>query len=247
MRGLGVSLSLLLALLFSSEASTAGVMPTPIHPERNNVPSSIRRDLVLADLEAVLDGPVSPTSITTGPYASSRDGLCQRDVIHLDYERVRPDGKAFRPVGIHRVDTEYHLLAERMKGDEEGLRKACRKLAREKNIYWATSDDDHRADSALSDLERAVAAMRAGTHVTVNCSELLDVRSQDQCESEFLRASPMVSNIYRCFERSETILTRCSRFHMDKYEVTIVLTYGKVANGGHSTAIEMKPRPIIVF
>lgn len=220
---------------------------TPIHPERNKVPLSIRRDLVLADLEAVLDGPVSPTSITTGPYASSRAGLCQRDVIHLRYERVRPDGRAFRPVGIHRVDTEYHLLAVRMKDDEEDLRKACKKLAREKNIYWATSDDDARADFALNDLERAVAAMRAGTPVTVNCSELLDVRSQDQCAAEFLRASAMVSNIYRCFERPETTGTRCSMFYMDKYEVTIVLTYGKLANGGHSTAIEMKPHPINLF
>lgn len=91
-----------LGLLATAVIAMPGILQaatrvSPVHPERAEMSETRRRDLVLDDLISVLKGPTSPTTISTKPYASSEEGLCQRDVIQLKYASNRDD-KAYAPV-----------------------------------------------------------------------------------------------------------------------------------------------------
>jgi hypothetical protein len=83
MRTFGLILACSCMIALAPGASAAVTAIEPVHPERERLPPSIQRELVLADLEHVLSGPASPTSIATTPYLSVREGLCRRDVIYL--------------------------------------------------------------------------------------------------------------------------------------------------------------------
>lgn len=201
-----------------------------------------RRDLVLADLNAVLTGPASPSSIATAPYVSSRNGLCRRDVVALDYAREK-DAKvdsSLKPVGVHILPPEYHFLGYENTGSGDVWQKACERLSG-KEVYWARSDSDTNADFALAMLEETVADVRKKMSFTIDCKELGNTQIETRCASEFLATAPRVSAAYRCRDGVD----QCYRFSFDQYEVTIVRTYSNLPNGGYSTAIKMEYAPII--
>lgn len=246
MRAFGLIPSLLFIAM--SGAAIAAVRPEPVHPERKNLPPNLRRDLVIGDLEAILSGPTSPTSITTAPYPSSRDGLCQRDVLSLRYEREEERGgkSSVRPVGIGWVITEYHFLGFEKIVSRDIWTQKCKNLSGQQ-VYWARSDDETTADFALGHLDIAIADARKNEHVTINCDALQDDAIESRCTSEFLDAASQVSSASKCRNQPAGTRSQCYTFDMAKYEVTIVRTYGQVANGGYSTVIEMKYAPIVTF
>lgn len=243
MRTLGLSLSLLAAV--APVPGVAATRPEPIHPERNNVPPSIRRDLVLADLQAILTDSTSPTNLVTTPYLSSRDGLCRRDVIHLSYERegAREARGPFKPVGVAQVSTQYHRLGYGKTQDRENWRTPCRELSGQP-VYWAASDRDATAEFALSSLDMAVADVRRNERVTIDCEDIKNDGFGGNCASEFLAAAARVSRASRCLDEPRDVRSQCFAFEMGDYEVSIIRTYGQ---GGYSTVIDIDYAQIVVF
>lgn len=243
MRAVGLPLLASAAVAFAPGLSTAATRIEPIHPERENVPPSIRRDLVLADLEQILSGPVSPTSIATAPYAASRNGLCRRDVITVRYERQSEgDRRApLKPVGVYEVSTEYHRLDDGKPLVRADLVRACAKLSGQQT-YWARSDSEHSAEFALASLSWAVAAVSRNEPISIRCEDL----DQGVCASEFLRAAPQVSMAAECRDQTRDISNQCSTFRAGNYDITIMRRWPKVGNEPPSTNIQMKAAEIIV-
>lgn len=207
--------------------------------------AAARRDQVLADLDTILSGPASRTGIATAPYLSNRNGLCQRDVIYLDYDREQEGASndRFVPVGIGPVFREFHFLGFES-GPREGWKEACQGLA-DKDVYWARSDDDSTASSALANLALAVADVSEG-NVSIDCTELDDIENEAECASEFLAAAPNVSRVYECDIQPEGLPSDCFHFEMGQYDVTIVKIFSRFAGVRRSFAIEMKYAPIIL-
>ena len=192
----------------------------PIHPERQKLSPADRREAVLADLEAILTGPATPTSITTRSYLSRTDGLCRRDLINLDYVPVgrRTDEKAaLKPRSIGSVFPEYHLLGEgstRVRADWE---KACAGLSDNK-VHWAASDnDDDRAYDALTTLEIAVDAAHRGQGIKIDCADLGDEQKQVNCSSEFFAAAARIVWFGKCYDQPHA----CYAFSSDRYQFYI--------------------------
>jgi hypothetical protein len=181
-----LGIGLLLAsceLPFFSCPAVAATRIEPIHPERDRMSAAARRDQVLADLDTILSGPASRTGIATAPYLSNRNGLCQRDVIYLDYDREQEgtSNDRFVPVGIGGFFREFHFLGFES-GPREGWKEACQGLA-DKDVYWARSDDDSTASWALANLALAVADVSEG-NVSIDCTELDDIENEAECASD---------------------------------------------------------------
>lgn len=241
MRGFCLGLSLSIIAVAIPDAVSAATRVRLVHPERQKMAPADRHDVVLADLNSILTGPASPTSIATAPYLSSTNGLCRRDVIDLVYA-PRKEGDhdgPLRPAGV-RVFAEYHYLGGEDTGSRDSWQRACERLAATK-IYWARSEDDTAAD-ALATLEQVVADVRKNIRFTIDCTALGDAAVKAGCTSEFLAAAPEISSAYRCPDQAGD----CFRFGMGDYEVTMVRTPLKDASGGYSTAIIMDYPPILV-
>lgn len=227
-----------------SAVTHAGTRAVPDHPERDNMSETRKRELVLDDLRSILTGPASSTTITTEPYASSEEGLCQRDVIQLKYARKRddrPDSPVY-PIGIRAISAQYHFLDWPDKRNWPSWQKACAKLSGQK-IYWAFGDDDHYASFALGTLKSTVADVREGQRFTIDCEELNAPESRTSCVDTFLSAAEQVSAISR---RVKGIDDEYG-FTSARYQFTIVRTYSQLLNGGYSTAIKMRDEEIVVI
>ena len=241
-----VALSLAAATM-SGSASGATRIRIP-HPERYKMSPAERHAAVLADLETVLTGPASESGIATAPYVSSRNGLCRRDVISVNYRPVKYGSydSPFKPEGLGQVYTQYHYLdgEENHDGKEngtlDGWQTKCAQLTDDK-IVWTTSPDDMVAAFALSTLESIVADVRNNKRFTMNCKEL-SAEEEAQCASEFLNAAAQVQWADRCTGQ----LPDCYNFGAGSYFVTVVRTYSASADGGYSTEIKMEHPDIVV-
>lgn len=245
MRTFRIGLSVVSAIAISG-AIHAATRVMPIHPEREKMSETRRRDLVLEDLKSILTGPSSPTTIATEPYASSKAGLCQRDVIQLKYERKRDDKSdgPVQPVGIGAISVQYHYLGtENGNGwaNRKAWRKACEGLSGQM-IYWAFGDDDHHASFALATLGSTVADVRKNQRFTIDCKELHAQKIKTSCVDAFLSAAEKISAISRRVSGKDQEYG----FTSTPYQFTIVRTYSQVLDGGYSTAIKMWNEEIIV-
>ncbi|KTE32257.1 MULTISPECIES: hypothetical protein [unclassified Sphingopyxis] len=233
---IGVSVAAAIGL---SGAIHAGTRIVPIHPERADMPETQRRDLVLGDLDAILTGPTSPTTIATAPYASWMEGLCRRDVLQLKYSRER--ASPVRPVGIQAVRVQYHFLGREEGQSPERRQKECEKLAGKK-LSWAFGDDDNFAVGALTTIKTAEADVRAKRRSTIDCDALTDQAIEAACADAFLSAASKISEIWRCPDQRDG----CYGFTAFPYRFTIFISFSYGVDGGYTTAIEMQDHEIVV-
>lgn len=241
MRVFRIGLSMAAAIGISG-AIHAGTRIVPIHPERADMSETQRRDLVLGDLNAILTGPSSPTTIATAPYASWESGLCRRDVLQLKYERIKDDRNSPHvPLGIQAVRVQYHFLGWEKDKSRERRQKQCEKLAG-KNLNWAFGDDDHFSVGALATLRIAEADVRAKQRFTIDCDELTDDAAKAACADAFLSAASKISEIWRCPDRRDG----CYGFTAFPYRFTIFRSFSYGIDGGYTTAIEMRDDEIVV-
>jgi hypothetical protein len=197
----------------------------PILPERLKLSPAERRKLLLADLNATLTGPTSPTTITTRPYLSSIDGLCRRDVLQLAYIPAG-DGTnghgPLRPRGIDTLSRQYHFLGlegERTPASMARWQAACAGLSGDK-VYWAHGgDDDRRADDALVNLKFATDAVRDHQAIKIDCTDLEGAPKDLNCPSEFTAAAANIGGFIPCDGRPQT--RDCYLFFSDRYQIEL--------------------------
>lgn len=241
MRVFRIGLSVAAAIGLSG-AIHAGTRIVPIHPERADMPETQRRDLVLGDLDAILTGPSSPTTIATAPYASWEPGLCRRDVLQLKYERIEDDRNSPRvALGIQTVRVQYHFLGWEKDKSRERRQKECEKLAG-KELNWAFGDGDNFSVGALATLKTAEADVRAKRRFTIDCDALTDKAIKAACADAFLSAASKISEIWRCPDRRDG----CHGFTAFPYRFTIFISFSYGIDGGYTTAIEMQDHEIVV-
>lgn len=235
--------SLVLAALALSGSINAATRVTPIHSEREKMSETRRRDLVLDDLKSILTGPSSPTTVTTEPYASSVEGLCQRDVVQLKYANKK-DGthnSRVHPIGIGAVLVQYYYVGRETERSWAKRQEICEQLSGQK-IYWAFSDDEHYAFSALATLRSTVADVRDNQRFKIDCGELDTRETRTSCAEFFLFVADQVSAISRRLGRKDGDF----EFISSPYRFSIIRTYSPMANGGYSTAITMRYQEIVV-
>jgi hypothetical protein len=214
----------------------------PSHPERQKLSPADRREAVLADLETILTGPATPTSMATRPYLSDSEGLCRRDVIDLAYVPAggRTDEKApLKPRSISSITPQYHFLGEEGSRNRADWEKACARLSGDK-VHWATSyDDDDRAYDALMTLEIAVAAAQKDKGIKIDCTDLGDERERVNCTSEFIAAAAGINSFGKCEDQPDA----CYAFSSDRYHFSIRSEW---RDNARSTTIKMSIADIIV-
>jgi hypothetical protein len=244
MRLLCIGLSAASVLMLIPFGTQAGTRIVPTHPERDKLSETRKRELVLGDLESILAGPASSTTVTTQPYASSEEGLCQRDVIQLKYAAKGDDrpNRPVVPIGVRAVLVQYHFLDWADNRSWASWQKACAKLSGQK-IYWAFGDDDHYAASALGALKSTVADVRKGQRYTISCGELDRPKSGTSCVDIFLSAAEQISAISKPARDIGDVYA----FTSTPYEFTIVITYPQHLNGDYSTAIEIRHQEIVAI
>lgn len=242
MRVFRVGLSVATAIAMSG-ATHAATRVMPVHPEREKMSETRRRDLVLDDLKSILTGPSSPTTIATEPYASSEEGLCQRDVVRIKYARKRDDkhDSPMRPIGISNVAVQYHFLGGEKDESWADRSKTCEQLSNRK-IYWAYGDGDHHAAGALALLKLTVADVRQNQRFTIDCQELDAREIETSCADTFLSAAEQISSISRRLDRKD----EGYEFGSSPYRFKIVRTYSPLIKGGYSTAIKVGYEEIVV-
>lgn len=236
----------LLGLVFSVSASATGQRIEPVHPEREHISSSARRQAVLDDLDTLLVGPATPTSIATAPRAIDTD-LCQRDVITLDYRHTNDgDPKSpFKPVGIGSVSTEYHSVGYSEKLSASEAQKACQSLDRDKD-YWAYSDSESAARLGLTTLKEVAAAVRANRVVSLDCRPLLDARIEARCASEFLSVADHPSSVSYCSEGMHETGRDCFAYDLGAYRVSITRVWSSSGSSVPATAVKLEYQDINV-
>lgn len=236
------SLGLIVAAIAIPGAIHAATRITPVHPERERMSETRRRDAVLNDLTSILTGPSSPTSIATEPYAGSVEGLCQRDVVKLQYSS-RWDGtrdRRLKPIGIS-LAVQYHYLGPDGDRSWSNRQKLCEQLARQK-IYWAFGEDDQYAAGALATLMSTVSDVRGNQKFTADCDGLNAREITTSCADLFLAAADQISAISRRLGRKDEDY----EFTSSPYQFTIMRTYSPLIKGGYSTAIKMRYQEIVV-
>jgi hypothetical protein len=242
MRAFSILLSIASVTTISG-ALHAATAPRPIHPEREKMSEARKHDLILGDLQSILTGPASPTTIATAPYASTVDGLCQRDLIQLKYASKSDDRVDTRvhPIGV-RVTVQYHYLGGTNDRRWSRQQKACEQLAGKK-IYWAFAADDYSAAGALATLGSTLDDVRENRRFTIDCSELDAREIEIGCAQRFLSTAAQVSAISRRYDRRDSQYD----FTSSPYQFTIARTYSNQLDGGYSTAITIRYQEILVY
>lgn len=235
-------LGLMVTAIAIPGAIHAATRITPVHPEREKMSETRRRESVLDDLNSILTGPSSPTAIATKPYAGSVEGLCQRDVVQLQYSS-RWDGtreRRFQPIGI-RMSVQYHYLGPDGDRSWSNRQKSCERLA-DRKIYWAFGEDDHYAAGALATLKSTVSDVLGNQKFTVDCDGLNAREITTSCADIFLEAAEQISAISRRLGRQDEDY----EFTSSPYQFTIMRTYSPLIRGGYSTAIKIRYQEIVV-
>lgn len=231
-------------VLSSSGALATGQRIELVHPEREHLSGSARRQAVLNDLDTLLVGPATPNSIATAPRAVD-SGLCQRNVITLEY-RHAGDGNSrnpFKPFAISGVSTEYHSIGYSNELSASETQKACRSLDGTK-AYWAYSDNEYTARFGLIALKEVATAIRANRAVSLDCKPLQDTSIEERCGSEFLAAAEYPFSVSDCRESPSDGLRDCFVYGLDAYRVTIIRVWP--ANGGGAvTTVKLEPQDIV--
>lgn len=233
-----------LALILDASAVFATAQAiVPIHHERERMSASARRQAVLDDLNSLLTGTATPTTIATVPRHAGNN-LCERHVISIIYRRANEDNpkSPFRPIGLSDGYNQYHRLDYSKGLSEHEAQKACRKLDKNKD-YWASSSSQATASSGLWALERAAGAVRADHGVTLDCTALHDDAMEAGCASTFLDAADRPSSVGRCPEPSQTVQRHCYSYFLGGYDVTITETW---LAGRATYTIKLDYMPIIV-
>jgi hypothetical protein len=217
MRTLRFRLALALVALALPAVVFAGTRIREILEERLKLSPAVRRALVVGDLNSILTGPASPTSIATKPYASDEAGLCRRDQIELLYVRSgeRGDGP-YKPVGVSGVAREYQYIGTFPTRSAAKLRRDCARLSGLDTNWISSSEGDQFVSFALSSLEQAINDVRARAEVTFDCRDV-----SVACETP-----------------------DCYGFQMGDY--TVILTVKYLGNGGRRTTIELASTEIVV-
>lgn len=242
MRVLGIGLLAAIVVLVPS-GTQAGTQIVRPHAERDKMSETRKRELVLDDLKSLVVGPATATSLTTKPYASSTNGLCQRDVVQLKYELKRegkPSG-SFSPIGISSLRVQYHFLDWTQGRSWQSWNEACEKLSGQQ-VNWTFAEDDHYASYALSTLKMTVSDVRKGERYTIDCRELDGPHSDASCVAIFLSAADQVSEI----SRRHTVNRDVYGFTATPYEFTITRTYPRHLNGQYTTEIKIRHQEILV-
>ena len=197
MRGLATGF-VLVGWVFGVPAAFAGTRVEPVHPERERMSASSRRQALVDDLDALLVGPATPTSIATAPRAVDT-GLCQRDVIALQYRHGNESNRKdpFKPIGIVNVIQEYHRIGYSDEWSQRETQKACRSLDGDKD-YWAFSVNESTAHFGLGALKEVAAAVHANQGVTLDCKALQNAAIEARCASEFLAVADHPSAVNDC-------------------------------------------------
>lgn len=216
-----------------------------VHPERERMSASSRREAVLDDLDILLTGPATPTSIATGPYLAN-NGLCQRDVIELIYGHAKDGarGTPFKPFGIAGVRKQYHSIGYSGEISESEAKKACRSLDGVKD-YWADSDSESTADNGLIMLKETVAAVRANKAISFDCKPLGSPVTEAQCVSEFLAVADRPYAVFKCSEPPTAASLGCFVFDLESYSVTITRFWPKYGVGP-ATNVTLESQAIVV-
>ena len=236
---------LLLLGLVVAPAAFAGQRLEPIHPERERMSASARRRAVLDDLDTLLTGPATPTSIATAPHLAN-NGLCQRDVIVLEYRHTNDSarGGPFKPFGIADVYKQYHSIGYSGEISESEAQRACRSLDGIRD-YWAYSDSEGTADDGLITLKETAAAVRANNAISFDCSLLGDSAIEARCLSEFLAVADRPESVSECSEGPTMIRRQCFVYGLGTYRVTITRVW-PTSGGGPATGVKLEYQEIVV-
>ena len=206
------------------------------HPERAKLSPATRRDLVLADLRAILTGPASPDRIATAPYASYWGDMCRRDVIAISYTISASDRRLDKPLGVRTVSPQYYYF-----GGQEGRGtvdrdKTCTRLSGDE-AGWVEGDDrQNKTHEAFVMLQTAASVLRGESRDKVDCVHPEIDQPDFNCGAEFLAAIANLSSLGGCYEQGD-----CYNYWFDRYEATITRTCGT----GCTLTIEMREREII--
>jgi hypothetical protein len=235
MRALHISAALLTSLFISDAIATPMYIPSP-HLEREKMSPDRKRELVVADLRSILTEPISPTSVATTPYASTRNGLCRRDVVQIAYVPLierRYEGP-FKPLQV-RVTAQFHWLGYEGTGSRGGWQKECKKLSGVA-VYWASSESDTVAAWALSRFKETIADVQKDRRFTLDCDKLRINLVKTSCVDEFLATANDIMSARKCVDQNP----ECYEFGSNRYEIKISRTYPSTGDGvSYSTAIEM--------
>lgn len=236
---------LLFVGLFVAPAAFAGQRLERIHPERERLSASARREAVLDDLDTLLTGPATPTSIASAPHIAN-NGLCQRDVIVLEYRHTKDSarGGPFKPFGIAAVYKQYHSIGYSSEISESEAQKACRSLDGVRD-YWAYSDSERTAGHGLIFLKETAAAARANNNISFDCKLLGDSVTEARCLSEFLAVANRPESVSDCSERPTTIRHECFVYGLGNYTVTITRVW-PTSGGEPATGVKLESPEIFV-
>lgn len=216
----------------------------PVHPEREHMSVSARRQAVLDDLDTLLVGPATPTSIATAPRAVDTD-LCQRDVITIEYRHTNGGNSRspLKPVGIASIFSEYHSIGYSNELSESEARKACQSLDGDKD-YWAYSDSEGTARFGLTALKEVAAAVRANRAVSLDCKPLQDFSIETGCVSKFLAVAEHPFSVRECNESPSDGRHDCFVYSLGAYHVTITRVWS--ASSIPTTTVKLEAQEIIV-
>lgn len=270
MRRVHLVLGLAVAAVAMPAVIYAGTRIRPIHPERLNLSPAARRDEVLADLNSLLSGPATPTTIATRAYPSDELRLCRRDVIGVSY--VAKDAQApFKPEGISGVGVQYYFLGEHPPEELAARRKLCASHSDTDQQWFSSYEGHHFTADALTVLPIAIDDVRSGREVALSCKNgegeavpTLTHKLSEQIAPATGTPSPeqetpvgQSDDSYECDAKlfltlaaQASTVWRCSGnvqncygYGMAHYMVTITLEY---PGNRRRTVIKIEPEPIVL-
>lgn len=215
-----------------------------IHPERDRMSASARRQAVLDDLTELLAGPATATSIATSPHVASNQ-LCARDLISIQYQHTKAGNRKspFRPFRISNIIREYHIIGYPNALSENEASKACQSLDGTKD-YWAYAAKESTAGHGLWALRAVADSVRAKQDVTFDCTALEDAALEARCPEEFLSEADHPESVDNCPERPHEERHQCFLYVFDRYRATLITSWSD--NGIPVHEVKLEYQEIIV-
>lgn len=215
-----------------------------IHPERDRMSASARRQAVLDDLTELLAGPTTATSIATSPHVASNQ-LCARDLISIQYRHTKAGNRKspLKPIRISSIVQQFHLIGYSKTLSEGEASKACRSLDGTKD-YWAYAANESTAGDGLWALRAVADAVRAKQGVTFDCTALEDSELKTRCAEEFLSDADHPESVTDCPERPPEERGQCFDYGFGRYRATLIRSWSD--KGIPAYQVKLEAQEIIV-
>ncbi|WP_206244853.1 hypothetical protein [Novosphingobium terrae] len=239
--------SILMALLISLTA------PAHLNAKTNSIGQNSGREKAvdsqkhaeaLAEIEAILTGPVTEFGLATGPYASSEDNLCRRDIIQLRYSAYKDvkGRKKQKPAGLEPIVSQYYLLDHTAAARSSDLQYACANLSG-KNLSWSVGESDLNASLALNILRETVGDVRNDSQYEIDCGELDRSYSKEKCAEILLSDALEI----RSFSKGENVNQEEWWFYTEKDMITIGREFSKSIGAHPFYRIRIESAPMVLI